>query len=112
MTNAPWAVTDGKVNKAVKEIVRAANPKRVILFGSYVRGDVRRDSDLDILVVTAKTVKNPRREGVRLRRALRGIPMSMDILVVSEKKLARLRDTPGLIYREAVRNGKVAYESP
>jgi hypothetical protein len=37
--------------------------------------------------------------------------MPMDILVVSESKLTALADAPGLIYREALRTGKVVYES-
>ena len=37
--------------------------------------------------------------------------MSMDILVVSENELEELASMPGLIYREAIRNGTVVYES-
>jgi hypothetical protein len=35
----------------------------------------------------------------------------MDILVVPERKWVELKDEPGLIYREAMRKGKVVYES-
>jgi hypothetical protein len=37
--------------------------------------------------------------------------MPMDILVVPERKWLELKDEPGLIYREALKNGKVIYES-
>jgi predicted nucleotidyltransferase len=84
---------------------------KVILFGSYVRGNMNLNSDLDILVVTGDDIENPRKESVRIRRALKGIVMSMDILVVPESKLEELTNVPGLIYREAIRNGKVVYES-
>jgi hypothetical protein len=43
------------------------------------------------------------------RRALRGISMPMDILVIPEKRLQELADQPGLVYREAVRHGQVVY---
>ncbi len=36
--------------------------------------------------------------------------MPMDILVIPEKRLEKLADTPGLVYREAVQHGKVVYE--
>jgi hypothetical protein len=35
----------------------------------------------------------------------------MDILVVSENELRELAAVPGLIYREAIKNGRVVYES-
>ena len=36
--------------------------------------------------------------------------MPMDILVVGEQWLNELAEVPGLIYREALRTGKVVYE--
>ncbi len=95
----------------VRKIVQVSRPARIILFGSYVRGRMDRNSDLDVLVVSDDTVKNPRKEAVRIRRALRGIFMPMDILVVPESRWEALKDRPGLIYREAARTGVVAYES-
>ena len=107
----PWAVTPEKVEAALKKIVEVSKPRKLILFGSYVAGTVKRNSDLDVLVVTGADVENPRKESVRIRRALKGISMSVDILVVSERVLDACADAPGLIYREALRKGKVVYES-
>ena len=68
-------------------------------------------SDLDILVITGDDIKNTRRESIHIRSALKGIIMAMDILVVQESKLEELANAPGLIYREALKCGKVVYES-
>lgn len=106
-----WQVTDEKVRQAVEKIVATARPRKVVLFGSYVRGTMHRDSDLDILVVTETDIENPRKESVRIRRALRGLAMPMDILVVSEERLRVCGDTPGLVYREALREGRIVYDS-
>lgn len=106
----PWEVTPQKVQAAVDRIVETARPRRIILFGSYVRGQMHRDSDLDILVIADDPVDNPRQESVRIRRALRGIGMPMDILVVADRRLRELADAPGLIYREALKEGKVVYD--
>lgn len=107
---AAWELTPQKVKAVVDKIIEIANPRKVILFGSYVRGNMTVNSDLDVMVVTG-AVENPRKEGVRIRRALKGILMPMDILVVQEDVLKETADTPGLIYREAIRSGKVVYES-
>jgi predicted nucleotidyltransferase len=109
--NVSWAVTPEKIDAAVKRIISTARPRRVILFGSAVRGETNINSDLDILVVMDKEVESPRRESVHIRRALRGLSMPMDILVVSEERLRELADRPGLIYREALKHGKVVYDA-
>lgn len=106
-----WEVTPQKVQAAVEKIIEAARPRKIILFGSYINGRMHRDSDLDVLVVADDLLDNPRQESVRIRRVLKDIGMPMDILVVSESRLDELADTPGLIYREALREGKVVYDS-
>jgi predicted nucleotidyltransferase len=107
----PWEVTSEKVEAAIRKIIEVGQPLKLILFGSYVRGETNINSDLDILVVARDEVESPRKESVRIRRALRGISMAMDILVVQQSKWEELKDVPGLIYREALMTGRVVYES-
>ena len=107
--DTPWAVTPEKIHQTVERIVACRHPSRVIVFGSAARGGMDRHSDVDLLVVTREDLDSPRRESVRLRRALRGISMPMDILVISEQRLRDVADHPGLVYREALRHGKVLY---
>jgi len=106
-----WRITPEKVRAAVDRVVEACNPRRIILFGSCASGNVGRDSDLDLLVVIDRIIDNPRKESVRIRRALKGLLIPVDIVVIEEERLTDLAEVPGLVYREAVRNGKVVYES-
>ena len=106
-----WEITSQKVFTAIEKIIEVSHPRKIIIFGSYISGNMHRDSDLDILVVTDDDVNNPRNESVRIRRALKGILMSMDILVIPEQQLFILAQVPGLIYREILTCGKVVYES-
>ncbi len=106
-----WEVTPEKVDAAIRKIIEVSRPLKLILFGSYVRGQAHANSDLDVMVITGDDIENPRQESVRIRRALRGISMPMDILVVPWTKWNDLKDRPGLIYREALTKGKVVYES-
>ena len=112
MNNDPsWLVTPEKVQAVVQQLIKAARPKKIILFGSYVRGEVTHDSDLDVLVVTSDDIKNTGEESVRLRSVLDDINMPMDILVVTESRFQELGDKPGLIYKEARTSGRLVYES-
>jgi predicted nucleotidyltransferase len=66
-------VVDEDLLKAiVKRLVDAADPERIVLFGSRARGDHQSDSDLDLLIV-ADSAEPPHRRAVRAYHALRGL---------------------------------------
>jgi uncharacterized protein len=109
-TEPSWQVTEEKIEAAVRRIVDVAQPTRVILFGSAARGEAGRNSDADFLMVL-EAVQRPRQESIRIQRALGDIDMPVDILVISEERLRELSATPGLIYREVLRDGRVVFES-
>ena len=52
-----------KIEEFGRQIGRQFNAERVILFGSYARGDYHEGSDLDVLIVLEMTLKNLNVEG-------------------------------------------------
>jgi predicted nucleotidyltransferase len=110
-THTSWEITKEKVESAIQRIIEVGKPKKIILFGSYVRNAHGRNSDVDFLIVVGDEIENPRKESVRIREALGEILMPMDLLVVPFGKWQKLKDVPGLIYKEAQRTGEVVYES-
>ena len=106
-------MSTGNLSEFLEEITRrilaVSAPEQIILFGSYARGEPDSDSDLDVLVIE-KGVEAPRRESVRLRRALRGLRIPVDVVVATPQQIERHRNTIGLIYGPAVREGRVLYE--
>ena len=108
--SVPWRITREKIDEAVQRIVAVAGPTKVILFGSYVRGENHADSDLDLLIVKEK-IDNRYEELKRLGRALRGLMLAVDLLVVEQGELDEWCEVPGSVYRSAVREGKVVYEA-
>ena len=91
-------------------LVQAAQPKRIILFGSQARGNAWKHSDFDIIVVEERP-GNRFAEMVRLNRLLRSFDIAVDLLVVSDEKFQYWRDTPGNVYYEAATAGLVLYEA-
>lgn len=83
ITDKPWAVTPEKIAEAVRRLVDAAAPTRLIPFGSAATGDLSLANDLDLLVVEAQ-VLDRYQEMLRLRRVLRGLLMPIDLIVTSE----------------------------
>ena len=92
----------------VRRIVEFARPERVVLFGSAARGQMGRASDVDLLVVVPPGV-HPRRTAQDLYRRGFDAPFSIDLVVVPSDVLARYGDSPGMVYREALRNGRELY---
>lgn len=101
-------VTTEKLEAAVRILSDAARPARIVLFGSYARGDAREDSDLDLLVIEPQ-VEDRAREMVRLRRLLRPLRIPADILVYSSEEVACWGDQPGSVLYWALREGKVVH---
>jgi transcriptional regulator with XRE-family HTH domain len=100
--------SDGKfLGTLVRRILAVTKPERIILFGSAARGEMGPDSDLDILVVTA--CAHRRNMARKIRRALFGIRVPIDILVAKPEDLERYGDSVGLIYRPALKQGIVLY---
>ncbi|MBW7902041.1 MAG: nucleotidyltransferase domain-containing protein [Rhodocyclaceae bacterium] len=93
---------------AIGAVAADDKPKRIVLFGSYARGDATDDSDLDLLVIE-EAVDDRAREMVRLRRLLRPLRVPADILVYSEDEVARWGDQPGSALYWALREGKVVH---
>jgi predicted nucleotidyltransferase len=98
------------VSRLTRLLVEAANPARIILYGSYARGEATADSDIDIMVVETD-VHDRFKEMVRLNRVVRSIGISVDLLVVSKEKFDYWRDTPGNVYFEAAAEGRTLYEA-
>ncbi|MBI1859511.1 MAG: nucleotidyltransferase domain-containing protein [Deltaproteobacteria bacterium] len=98
-----------KLDEAVKLLVEACHPERIILFGSYARGTQKEDSDLDLMVVE-KTVKSRADEMVRLCRVLSPLLLGVDLIVVDSKMFEAEREVSG-VYQEASTDGKVLYEA-
>jgi len=103
-------VSDETLRQIVHKIVELASPDRVILFGSAAVGEMTADSDLDLLVVESQ-VSDTRHESVRLRAALEGVPLPIDVIVMSRERFEETKDVIGGIAHPANKYGRVLYEA-
>lgn len=97
------------LDEIVRRVVEVVQPERIILFGSAARGEMTKHSDVDILVV---------KQGVDALDAmgsiygnLYGVGVAVDAIVVSTEALERYKDSPALVYKPALQEGKVVYDA-
>ncbi|MEO8331919.1 MAG: nucleotidyltransferase domain-containing protein [Gallionella sp.] len=103
-------ITSEQIRQAVERLVKAANPSKVILFGSYARGNATDDSDLDLMVIK-REVQNTGEEMIRLHRAVGDVGVGVDVLVYSDIEASRRSQVPGTLLYWAYREGKVLYDA-
>lgn len=101
-------VSQQQIDQAVHMLAQAVHPAKIILFGSYARGEARPDSDVDFLVVEP-AVSNRRSEMARLRNILRPLRIPVDIIVASETELHEWSHLPGHILYWALKEGKALH---
>ncbi|MDO8588251.1 MAG: nucleotidyltransferase domain-containing protein [Armatimonadota bacterium] len=92
----------------MRRIVDAAHPEKVILFGSTARGEAGRYSDIDVAVVVPDGTHRRLTER-HIYRAMIGFKLPVDVVVVTNSDLDKYGDSPGLVYREILREGALLY---
>jgi predicted nucleotidyltransferase len=101
-------VSEEKILAAVERIVEAANPVRIIAFGSRARGDFRQNSDLDLAVIVDHLTAGAKPPVTR--GTLGGIIMPIDLLVFDRERHERMLPWPGSVHYDIGREGVVLYD--
>jgi predicted nucleotidyltransferase len=97
------------LSDAFGRIISHFDPEKIILFGSYSRGDATDQSDVDLLVVARTDL--PQRERFRaIRRLLADYPVAFDVYLKTPEEFNRWRSVVNHVVYFADKYGKVVYE--
>lgn len=103
-------LTDRHVQDIADRIAGSARSLvKVIVFGSYGRGDATEDSDLDLLVIE-REVPDHTAEYLRLREAVGITAVGIDLLLMPEAEFERRRDWASSPVYWAAREGRVLHD--
>jgi predicted nucleotidyltransferase len=103
------SVSEQKLEEIIRRIVEVAQPEKIILFGSAVRGELRPNSDVDVMVV--KSGVHRRNLAGDIYMKLYGVGLPVDVVVVTPEDIERYGNCTALVIEPALREGKVVYDA-
>lgn len=98
-----------KVQEVIQRIVEGYDPEKIIIFGSYARGDWTEDSDLDVLVVK-ETEERPFDRIGSVSGACWPRKLAMDIVVKTPQEIESELREKQLFTREIMSEGVLVHD--
>lgn len=97
------------IQKVCRQIVDAHSPEKVILFGSYARGNPHDDSDIDLLVVMPYE-GNELDKMAEVRGGLSS-EMPLDVLVKTPTQVRQKLVSGDFFVQEIIESGRILYDA-
>ena len=97
------------LDEIVQKILVVTQPEKIILFGSYARGEATEESDLDLLIIQDSNLPRHKRS-TPIRLALMDIFMSKDIVVYTPEEVDEWKSASMSFIATVLREGKTLYE--
>ncbi len=100
----------GTLDDIVRRIVEVARPEKIVLFGSAARGGMGSNSDVDLLIF--KSGEDALDLMARIYANLHGVGAAVDAIVATPEDVERFKDSHAMVFKSALREGRVIYEVP
>lgn len=103
-----WPQVERELARIVEQ-VRVLDPERIILYGSFARGDFHEDSDIDLVIV----LQTDQRFIDRIGRVLEVVDVrdfDIEPIVYTPAEMEEMRARGSGFLAEVERDGKVLYE--
>ncbi len=98
-----------QINDIVNRIEVNYKPEKIILFGSYARGNYNEDSDLDFILIKDTTAPKHKR-GLEVRRLFYGLPIPMDFKIYTTTEFSNELSNRYSFLSSAIKESKLLYE--
>lgn len=101
-----------ETQKIVQKIAEYCKPEKIILFGSIARGEEKKDSDIDLLIIKNSDKKRPFRVK-EVFEALRGMNRRspLDPIVYTPEEVNKRLSLGDYFIKKVLKEGRVVYGS-
>ena len=97
-----------EIKRIATQIGIAAQAERVVLFGSYAKGNADPDSDVDLLIIAESQLPRFKRSRT-LYKLFRPYPFAMDLVVYTPQEIEKGTQSPISFVSRVLREGEVIY---
>lgn len=98
-----------EIDEIVNKIVKNYHPEKIILFGSYAKGNITDDSDLDFILIKDTDIPKHKR-GIEVRRLFYGLPIPLDFKIYSLTEFNEELSNKFSFLNSAIKGSRVLYE--
>lgn len=111
MSTATISIIDMEtIRDVTRLIIDRFHPEKVVLFGSYARGEADPNSDVDLLVEMHSPIEGAVR-GNPVRRAIaERFVLPVDVVVKSSEMVEKYRNDPHSLVHQAFAEGVILYD--
>lgn len=102
-------VTEELLEEAVRRILSAGSPEKIVLFGSHATGRAGPQSDLDLLIIEESDLPRYKRSPCYYH-VLTGVFPAKDILVYTPSEVEQWAGVPNAFVTTVLREGRSLYE--
>lgn len=97
-----------EIKKITAQVIKNYQPEKIILFGSAARGDLNKDSDVDMLII--KETSEPRID--RIKKVLFSVDYNLPFepLIYTQRELEERKKLDDSFILEILTQGKILYE--
>lgn len=99
------------IREIAGKIASAFNPNKIILFGSYARGDANEHSDIDLLVIM-ESAEPPHLRARAVYKLLADYLLPVEVIVRTPEEATWYQDVPSSFIQTILREGVTLYERP
>ena len=102
-------ISEDSLRQTVSRIANFIDAQKIILFGSYARGEATQNSDVDLLIIANSQLPRFKRSRV-LYKNLIPYPFSMDLVVYTPEEIEKDKKSPLSFVSTVLKEGKIVYE--
>ena len=98
-----------QIQDITSRIITNFDPDKIILFGSYAKGNFNDDSDLDLIIIKNSELPKHQR-GLEIRRLFYGLTIPMDLKIYTPMEYDQeLQNKYSFIF-SIIQDSKILYE--
>jgi len=98
------------LDKIQRVAIKHAKPKKIIIFGSFARGDFRENSDINLLIITKEKISFKKRMEIASKISYEVEEFDVNPLIYTEEEVDTLKKAGHPLILSILKEGKIVYE--